>query len=96
MTINKKELITLLREDAGYQRSELNSRTETAIVINGITMYHDRDMRLILHDDYAEIGYKHDDVTHPIAFVSYDDIRTIGYKFRSKEKLAQRLEEIRR
>lgn len=95
MAITKKELITLLREDARYQRSEFKSGIVTTIRINGVALHHNRNMRLILSDDFAYICYKQGDVTYSVAHITYDSIRTIGYKFRSEEKLAQRLKELR-
>lgn len=96
MSITKKELITLLREDARYQRSEFKSGIVTTIRINGIAVHHNRTMRFILCDEHAYICYKQDDVTYSLAHIPYDVIRTIGYKFGSEEKLAQRLKELRR
>lgn len=95
MAITKKELITLLREDARYQRSEFKSGIVTTIRINGVALHHNRTMRFILFDDYAYICYKQGDVTYSLAHITYDDIRTIGYKFRRGEELAQRLKELR-
>lgn len=96
MLITKRELIALLREDACYQRSELNcSGIESTIRINGIALHHNRNMRLILNDDHALIGYKQDGVTYTLANVTYDKIHSIGYKYSNEEKLAKRVDEIR-
>lgn len=96
MSITKKELITLLREDAVYQRSELNSGFEATIRINGIALHHNRTMRFLLCDDHACICIKQDGVTYYLAHITYDNIYTIGYKFSNEEELAQRLKELRR
>lgn len=96
MTITKKELITLLREDARYQRSEFKSGIVTTIRINGVAIHHNRTMRFILYDEYAYLCYKQDDITYSLAHITYDNIRTIGYKFGSDEELAQRIKELRR
>lgn len=96
MTITKKELITLLREDARYQRNVIKSGIETTIRINGFAVHHNRTVRFILCDEYVYLCYKQGGVTYSLAHITYDNIRTIGYKFRMEEKLAQRLKELRR
>lgn len=95
MTMTKKELITLLREDAGYQRDELTPNMDTTIKINGIAMHDTRIMKLKFGKDLMYIYCKCNGVSIPVAHVFYNDIHSIGYKYGNDTEIATRLYELR-
>lgn len=94
--MTKEEFITLLREDMLYQLHELSPDKKTLIKINGITLFNLAGVKLHLCEHYVTICYRRDCVYFPVASVYYEDIRTIGYKYRDATILGLRLDEIKR
>lgn len=94
-TMTKKEIITLLREDARYQRSTLKSNKPTMIKINNMALNNFRNVKLHLAEDFLTIYCEADGIAIPVCNLFYDRINSIGYKYSSAEKLSKRLYELR-
>lgn len=95
MTMTKKELITLLREDARYQREELAYGKQANIRINGVVVHGTGVLKLQFQDHYLFIYCSLNGVSITVAHVFYDDIHSIGYKYSSDAEIATRLCELR-
>lgn len=92
--MTKKDFITLLREDMLYQRRELSPNAQTIIKINGFALQNLRTIKLKLGEYGIAIRYKQNGVHIPVAFVYYDGIHTIGYKYRNPLSLELRRHEL--
>ena len=94
--MTKEEFITLLREDMLYQLHELAPDKKTFIKINGFTLFNLATIKLHLCERYVAVSYRRNGGYCPVAAVYYEDIRTIGYKYRDATSLGLRLDEIKR
>lgn len=94
MTMTKKELVTLIREDMRYQRHELNAVKGGMIKINDITYHRTPLLKLRFNNSYVDICYKQNGIPISIAHVFFDNINSIGYKYSNRAKIERRLAEL--
>lgn len=95
MTMTKKELITLLREDAIYQRNELTPNLDVVIRINHVAVHSTRVVKLQFEKNHILLYYSHNDVKIAVAHINYDNIFSIGYKYDGAYSISERLYELR-
>lgn len=95
MTMTKKELITLLREDASYQRDELTPGLDVIIRLNHIVIHDTRTVKLKFGKHHIYIYYKSNGVMIPVAHANYDNIFSIGFKYDGAVSISERLYELR-
>ena len=94
MTMTKKELVTLIREDMRYQRHELDAVKGGMIKINDITYHRTPLLKLRFNSSYVDICYKQNGIHISIAHVFFDNINSIGYKYSNRAKIERRLAEL--
>lgn len=98
MTITKKDLITLLRDDMKYQRNDLTPSLDTVFKINGLFIYNNIFTRTkVVFDEYSvDFGMKLFDGTIAVfASISYTEITSVGYLYGDSESIKKRLTELR-
>lgn len=95
MTMTKKELITLIREDMHYQRHELDAVKEGVIKINNAAYHRIPLLKLRFRHSYVDICCKQNGIHISIAHIFFDDINSIGYKYSNIDKIERRLNELR-
>ena len=93
--MTKKELITLLREDASYQRDRFSPNSDIIVKINGVSLHSIRNLKLKFEKDHLCIYCKCNGVSISVSHIFYDEIHSVGYKYSDDTEIATRLYELR-